>query len=682
LKVDRKDPYLNEAIEVLDRHIERAKGDSRLAYTYLSKSETDFVIQEVERCLDFRYYSENYHVIQSEFEGLKCLFPWWESQEILYGYVLEEQAAGRPVKLLVLKARQEGISEFSQAMLFHKTIFTEACNTLIVAQEPKQSDYIFGKSRSALSALPWWMRPEVRYEEAGYQIVFDRRRDIDRMMDPGLQSRIIVESANKMSGVSVGKTIRACHLTELAEWYNPGVFSQDINPTMNAPDLLAIAESTAKGRTGFWYRYYKAAMKSNIDGWRAVFIEFFRVKKYSLPIPKDVKFELTEDEVKLREKVKKEASHVLTNEQFYWRREKIKVFIAADGDEWKFFEQYPLNWVEAFQSSGRCAFDRRKLQKMLETQCVPPKWYGEISLDRDKGKIRPAVRLTEVSDGSIVPPAEFYGSRLYVWEQPEDGAEYYLGADVAAGIVGMDYSCAQILKIGRGLNPDVQVAEWHGWINPTPFAGVVAALGYWYRTCEVSVEGNSDVGGMTNQELMRVIEYPNIFLWKHYDKVKNFVTSFFGWYTNRKSRGQLITAWKEAIDDGTIIIRSENLIDECLDFTNEDGGKRFEAGEENDDRLFGGMISRWCAHDMDWGMENSRPNSDGEEETPEQRARKKRMDYANTEYSPLFDGAHRKTGKTSAPTSVIQIADAVAENYFNSRSSSGTTAPGDDWKLT
>jgi hypothetical protein len=642
-KVPRKDESLEEVLDLLDMRLARAENEPRVAWASLTSFESEFINGEILKCTDFRYYAENYHVIGSEEEGFKTLWPFWDSQEIFYEKILSLQQNKLPAKVIVLKARQLGLSTVSQALIFHKTIFREGCNTLVVAQDPGQADYLFNMARTAYDSLPWWMRPEARYEAKGRYLVFDRKDPMERLVNPGLKSQIFVEAANKMSGVAVGRTVHAAHLSEISNWDNDAVLAEEIFPTMNATDELAIMESTARGRKNFWHTFWEASWKGKTQ-WTPVFIEFFRVKKYSMPIPAGVEFKESKEEIGIREKVKQNTGIVISNEQFYWRRKKMEEFSALQGNEYKFYQEYPqVSWVEAFQGSGVCAFNRKKLQSILETMCCDPLWYGEIDLEIKGEKRKPRLRLVELydkdKDGKFtsrnedvkLPPQEEWGSRFYVWEQPSEGEAYYLGVDVAHGVPGGDFSVVQVLKIGHAQEPDTQVAEWRGWINPGPFGHVVCAIGYWYNEAQISIECN-DVGQATNAEVMRIIQYENLFRWKHYDKVKNFITDYFGWFTSVKTRPLIIAKFREFMDDKMIVIRSEWLIDECLDFSSQDGS-RFEGQATNDDRVMAMMIGLFCAHDSEWGMEAaSQPKR-----TPEELKNARMQDFANSEFSPVYD---------------------------------------------
>jgi hypothetical protein len=575
-------------IELVDFYYEESGHDMVRAMESLPDVARDFVYQETERCGDVRYYLENYHVINSEAEGYITLYPFWDSQEIFFEVLYEPLMAAQQVKLICLKARQLGMSTIAEGAIFWKTIRNEGHNTLVIAQEPGQADYLFGMSQLAYSYLPWWMRPEAKYEAKGHYLVFDRKDKAESYTNPGLRSQIFVDAANKVSGLAgVGKTLRAAHMSEFSLWPDPRLLTRGLLPTMNAADLLAIIESTACGRRNHMFTFWKDCVSGKISGWTPVFIESFRVKKYYSIIAPDEKLELTKDEQAMRKKVLEESDFIIPLEHFKWRREKINEYIAMEGDDAIFYEQYPaLNWLEAFQGSTLCAFNKKKLNVIL-SNCRQPEYYGEIDLEADMKT--PKFELTKVKKEhhrpANIPLQEGYGGRLRIWKMPEDGESYYIGADVAQGVKGGDFSAAYVMKIGRGPEPDEFVAEFHGWINPTPYARVLAALGYWYGIAEISVECN-DIGLKTSLELLKILEYPNLFRWKHYDKLKNFLSDFMGWYTNQKTRELLISAMREAIDDDVISILSEELVEEMQDFGAESIGARFEGQEGHDDRCF------------------------------------------------------------------------------------------------
>lgn len=602
MPIPRQNKYLNEILDHYDRIFDQANHRIDEATQALTADDNQWINSEIARCLlEPRYYLENYHVVRTEQEGLKTLYPFWESQEIFYHEVRMFQKRNEPVRMLVLKARQQGLTTISQGLLVHKTIFSETCNSLDVGKDIPQSSYMFEMSRLAIDSLPWWMRPEIRYETKGNTLTFDRKDDMMRQVKPGLKSNIFVEAANKPTGVARGKAINCLHGSELASWPDGGQLAKGIFPTMNAQDTLAILESTAEGRQGFWFTFWKQAVNGKKDGdslWHPLFIEFFRVKKYSIPIGAGKIFTATRDEDVFRKKILDEKGVTISDETLNWMRVKKKEFVATSGDESDFYGEYPATWQEAFQGSGHCAFNKKILQKMLDA-AEKPKWIGEIIWDKEENKLLEKVKAYHPrSDIHLGDPEKYGEYRWRVWEKYDDSRVYYIAVDVSMGNEGGDYSCVEVLKIGRGMEPDEQVAEWRGLVHPTKLAYVTRGIAECYGRPEIAVEVNA-MGITTNYELLRVMDYDNLYRWKHIDKIKGGMTDWSGWVTNAKSRDNSLAKLVEAVAERTIIINSEWLLDEMMDFAEDEG--RFEGQDSHDDRVMCMMICHYCAHDSDYG---------------------------------------------------------------------------------
>jgi hypothetical protein len=476
----------------------------------------------------------------------------------------------------------------------------------------------------ALENLPWWMQPRVRYRSKARYLVFDS----DNPEMKGLNSTIYVDNANKLTGVSVGRTIHCSHLSELSDWDNAEILTEQIFPTMSGKNVIAILESTARGADGFWYDFWTEAVESWGEEdweWKPIFVEWFRCRDYSMPIEDKSKFVLTSEEEKIRDKVTRSSDFLVTDEQFNWRRIKRKETIKIKGDDTSFLQEFPLTWQESFQASGLCAFPKDLLYEIMNTTCCDPLWYGELEYSHMAAQeCKP--HLTSTFDEAerartgnvvykrdrVIPPAKKYGARMRVWEMPEAGESYYVAGDPAHGLEGGDFSCAQVIRIGHGSEPDVQVCEWNGWINPTPFGHVLVGLAKWYNNAELSVEMNA-VGERTYIEIFRILEYPNLFRWKHYDKVKNFWSDYMAWLTTSKTRDLIITNLRERIMEKTVTLYSQELLTQMLHFTAEEDGSKFQGQASNDDRVMAMQICLWCAHDSDYGRQAAMAPNTGSE---------------------------------------------------------------------
>jgi hypothetical protein len=264
-----------------------------------------------------------------------------------------------------------------------------------VAQDADQSRYILDMYTAAIDELPWWMRPRIRYKEAGKYIDFDEKDDAVRYARPGLKTRIYADNGNKPTGAGRGRTFNRAHLDELAFWAEPTQLTKALFPTFNAVDGIYIMISTPNGRNDAWHNLWKRAVSGDND-WNPIYIPFYRREKsYSLPIPKEETFVYTDEEKLIKEQVLRKEHYVIKDEVLNWRRKRIQDFLAIDGDDKMFRQEYSMNAEESFQTSATTAYPIGIINK-LARRVRNPKWVGEISYDFNLG--RPKVKVREVEE--------------------------------------------------------------------------------------------------------------------------------------------------------------------------------------------------------------------------------------------------------------------------------------------
>lgn len=597
--IQRANPALSEIIELLDEHLAACKGDQNVALAKLSHSENEWIDEEILRCMvDTRYLISNYYAYRDEKEGFRGLYPFFDSQEILYEEYSKLEAAYGKVRAIVLKARQMGSTTFNCAYFFAKTIFTEHTNSIIVGQDEDQSSYIMGMYESALDFLPWWMRPRTKSYGTGQFREFDERDEYLRTIRPGLKSWIYADNARKPTGVGRGKSFGRALLSELSFWENGSQLSKSLFPTMNTPDGFYIMESTANGRNDFWHNLWRRAEAGKID-WHPIFIPFYRREKtYSMPILKTEVFVLTDEDKNLRERVFRKEGVLIKEETFNWMHHKKEEFIATDGDDTMFSQEYTAEAEESFQASAVTAFPRsiiRRYSRMTKN----PRWIGEIAYNPATGREK-LLNFRQIDEKYDVAYPE-HDDRFHVWELPVRGRRYSLGADVALGNDGGDYSVIQILKLSEGHDRDEQVACWHGLINPTAFAGTCAAMGLMYNEALMAIEVNS-FGQATNSLVMRDYEYENMYRFKRLDRINNFITNISGFLSTSNSTDALMARMAEAFLEDSIIINDRFTMDEFNDYT-EEGAVGDGAHDDYVDSL---MIALYCGHE---GEQRSRRES-------------------------------------------------------------------------
>lgn len=594
----RANPHLGGIIEILDIHLQKHNGDIAKARDYLTTADNEWIDNEVLHCMiDSRYFISNYYAYRDEKEGFKGLYPFFDSQEILYTEYKRLREVYGCIRAIVLKARQMGSTTYNIAEFFHATVFSEHVNGLIVAQDEETSEYVMGMYESALDFMPWWMKPRIKVKQTGSVINFDEKDEALRASRPGLKTWVYADNARKPTGVGRSKTFGRAMLTELAFWQNAKQLSKSLLPTFNTPDGSYVMESTANGRNDAWHNLWRRAEAGKLD-FHPIFIPFYRRDKtYSLPILKTEVFVLSKDEQEMRERIFAKEHFLVKDETFNWMRKKKEFFVATDGDDYMFSQEYTSEAEESFQSSAVTAFPRGIIGR-LQKQTIEPRWIGEISYDFDRGV--PTLHMQELGKDDEAPHPE-RENRFHIWEKPVRGERYTMGVDVSLGNDGGDFSCIQVLKTPEGIEFDEQVACWHGYIDPDGLAEMVFAVGWYYNEALAAVEVNS-MGMVTNNTLIRIHEYENIYRFKRLDRLKNFMTDIVGWWTDEKSKRALMAKMSRTLLNGTIIIRSKYTVDEFNDFT-EDGA---EGEGAHDDEVMAIMIALYCGHE---GELSQRQNS-------------------------------------------------------------------------
>jgi len=519
----------------------------------------------MQKCVsDFPYYAHNLLKIKDKNARL-VPFKLWDPQMQMHVLLQDLKERNQLQRVIVLKARQEGISTYSEGRMFWSAHFNENTKNVIISHEKDSGQAIFNMCRLFYDCLPKAMRPMTRYSSKK-EIVFENPDAKVRYQNPGLRSAVEVWTAGKKN-VGRSATIHNLHASEVASW----AFASDVIPAL-VPTIpkndqsLIVYESTAKGVGNFFHEEWLRAVEGS-SNFKPFFLAWFDLHSYTREFnslkERDAFIErLNDEEQELR------RTYKLTVEQLYWRR----ITIAdLKGDVELFRQEYPATADEAFLVSGVPIFDRRKL-RMMSLKCIEPVFRGDLT---DRG-------LSPNEDGP-----------LKIWKRPQPGGIYVLGADVADGGQGGDYSCVEVWR--KLPNPYVaeQVAEWHGHLDPYNFAHIVKKLGRMYNEALVGVEINAH-GLATQQELQR--DYWNLYQQEHFDRYKNVYMNKIGWETTMRSKKLLISFGTHCIADMTIMVHSSDFVRECMTFVRDEQGSASAAGSGYDDRVMAGLIGLFIMH--------------------------------------------------------------------------------------
>lgn len=508
-------------------------------------------VREIAR--DFEQFAKVNLKIRTKDGRIISLYPFKPVQQVLVERVLEKLENGEPVRFIILKARQQGVSTIVEALIYWWTVTHKYQQAKIIAHNTDTSGYLYAMFRMFYDNSHPSFKPQTRYNTRT-DITFDNENSPN-----GLKSQIDTATAEN-SGTGRGQTVQWLHGSEVALWPKG---QEIVAGLMQAVPMMAntavFLESTANGIGDYFHTTWEAAQRGE-STFEPLFFPWTMDPEYTRKPP--VHFRMTQEEIK----VKKE--HKLTPGQVYWRRMKMLEFV---GDEKRFYQEYPLTDTEAFLASGTPRFDVNKLT--------------EMQMKAHEGQ---AVELLEEKDQMqrvTIKPKVSEGAPLKVWAQPQEGHEYLIGADVAEG-VGEDFSCATIMD----KSTHQTVARFRGDIEPADFGELLALYGRWYNQALIGPEINNH--GLTTVQRLRDVGYDNIYRRElGIDERYEEYTSKLGWKTTVITKPLMIDALSEAISLGQIVDYDKIFIRECMTYIRDARGRTNAQEGQHDDTVIATAIA-------------------------------------------------------------------------------------------
>lgn len=475
-------------------------------------------------------------------------------QRRLYAAAHRLWAEGKPVRIIILKARQMGFSTLTEALIFFLTATRFNSESMIVAHTEEATAKLFRMSQRFYDELPEALKPMRRASNA-QEIVFDRPpRTKGRRR--GLGSSIRCATAGG-SGIGRGYTLQCLHLSEFAFW--PGNKRETYVGLMQAvpdkPGTVVIIESTANGYDEFKTMWDAAveAERNGTDGFLPIFFAWHEMEEYRrTPLPG---FERTAEEQELAE------TYGLDDEQLAWRRWCIATQCGGDID--LFHQEYPACPDEAFISTGRCVFDKASLITRRE-RVRALKWErGRFRVTRDyAGKIASFEWETD-EKGPI---------RLL--KRPEAGAPYVIGGDTAG--TGSDYFVGQVLDNRTG----EQVAVLHHRMGERMYAEQLYCLGKFYNDALIGIETNYS----TYPEMcLEDMGYRHLYVRERYDTYTGATAQAFGFETTSRTRPVIIDGLRDVARRELGLINDYDTLGEMLVFVYDENWRPAAEEGEHDD---------------------------------------------------------------------------------------------------
>lgn len=508
-------------------------------------------------------YCENFLYIRDKKQRLVKL-KFKPAQENLYRIIKEEHQAGRPVRIIVLKGRQEGISTATEAVMFHDSATRPMVNTLIVAHQDKATSALFRMNKLFFDCLPKQLQP-MRKNSNAKELVFENptRNEDEKRRRPGLRSRISCVTAGG-KGVGRSETFNNVHLSEFAFW------SGDKNTTLlgimqavpDDVDTMVIIESTANGFNEFKDLWDGAVAGTN--GWRPVFLPWYMEPEYRKPVEPGTVW--TEEELRIQE------TYHLDEEQLSWRRWCIKT--NCGGDEQLFWQEYPNTPDEAFLLSGDPYFNNDIIMARRLAAAEPLR-VGLFEYDEPEieGGAPKNWRFADGGKGK---------GFIRIFEEPKPGHPYVLGGDTAGE--GSDCFTAHVIDNTDGH----QVAELQQPLSEILYARQVFCLGRYYNDALAAIEVNFS----TYPELkLEEWHYPKLYQRERFDTYKNKMVKSFGWVTSPKTRPIILAGLHTVMEEAPELVVSFQTLGEMLTFVHGKDRRPEAAAGEHDDLVLAAAIA-------------------------------------------------------------------------------------------
>ena len=501
--------------------------------------------------INTKKYIENYLKIRNKESQIVPLVL-NEPQQKYYDVIKKLHNEGKPIRIIILKARQMGFSTVTEAILFKKTATKHNVSSGIVAHKENSTTNLFEMSKLYYENLPEPMKP-ARKKSNAKELVFNNK------FNTGLNSRIKCMTAGG-NGIGRSDTFINLHLSELAFWEGDKkkTLIGLLQAVPNTLDSVVIIESTANG-----YEYFKELWDKAVAGeneFYPLFVGWNELKEYQMPY---TGFKLTDEEKLLQEK------YNLSLEQLTWRRWCINNNCGGDIDIFK--QEYPITPEEAFLSTGRCYFNKEVIiNRIEEIRKKEPILRGSFFCEYDGTKIR-KIKLKEDKQGDIK-----------IYKKPEKGRPYVLGGDTAGE--GSDFFTAHVIDNITG----EQVATLKMQCEELEYVKQVYCLGKYYNEALIGLENNFSTYP-TNK--LAEMNYPKLYVREKEDTSIDKYEMSYGFKTTTITRPLILAQLQEIVANEINKINDVETLQEMLVFIKNKVGRPEAEQGYHDDLVMGLAIT-------------------------------------------------------------------------------------------
>ena len=566
LEGDLYDPLLGigcwgDRVEVEGRRVPRSVLAHHPDFVSLSSTEQDKArIQE-----DFEFWCARCVTIKDKQNSKNVPLVLNRPQRRLLGVMEEQRVAGRPVRVILLKARQWGGSTLVQMYLaWMQLVRHTGWNSLICGHLHMTSKCIKRMYNLLLSHYPREM-----LDDPGDKLLFSKLEGQPNVQQLEARDCLVLTGSSRSEDAVRGYDISMAHLSEVAFWKESAMHSPDdvvrsvCGSVALKPETVVVLESTADGVGDYFHDEWLRAELGRSDK-VPVFVPWYEIDGYARAVDDPVALWESMDEY---ERALWDDGRTL--EQINWYHAKRKEYRTHE----LMMAEYPGSASEAFSTSGNNPFKREHLDELEKGCSKPPILVGDIQGAAASGLLaKENVHLVAESNGL-----------LKVWEMPQMGlpvnVRYLVVVDVGGRSESSDYSVIAVWRDGDESRPKEIVAQWRGHIDHDQLAIKSMQLALFYHKALLVIECNTLIN-----EAARAGESEYILqtLYRLYGNLYKREGKQLGFHTNVKTKREAITELIRVVRDGEYIERDMDAVNEMRDYQERNGTYAARQGKHDD----------------------------------------------------------------------------------------------------
>ena len=512
---------------------------------------------------DFEFWAAMFVKIKPKRGGETIPFRLNRPQRKLLALMEKQRIEGKPIRVILLKARQWGGSTLVQIyMAWIQLVHKRNWHSTICAHLKGSSQNIRGMYSRLIEGYPAWLSGE----EAPFHFrPYEHAQDASYISGRGC--KVVVGTAESPNSLR-GEDTAMAHCSEVAFWQkSDNRTPEDIVRSVCGgiallPFTVIVYESTANGTGNYFYDEWMRAMEGKSDK-APLFVAWYEIEMYACRVDdgKAMAASLTDYERWLWDRG-------ATLENIAWYREKRKEY--KEHADMK--AEYPSDSIEAFSHSGENVFAPVAVAE-LERFCCEAAYRGEVQANTPKGD-GALTNLHFVSDSE---------GNLRIWSFPGKEAvadRYVTVVDVGGRSGKSDYSVIAVFDRYwqmYGGYPEV-CAQWRGHTDHDLLAWKAVQIAGYYGKSLLVIESNTyeteHTGGDHTEYILDQIAgyYDHLYSRTPADLIREGHPRRWGFHTNTSTKTLIVDSMVETVREHAYVERDREACHELYVFEKKKNG--------------------------------------------------------------------------------------------------------------